>query len=71
MTTRKDFRVIAKIICHCNIPDYSDGGHIIGPREPILFTESLVRNLCDYFENNNTSFDRNNFIEICGLKDIK
>ena len=63
MVTKKDFRAIAEIIEHNTVspvnPAYNDN----------VFKTSLAEDLADYFTTQNPKFNRQKFLNACGLGD--
>lgn len=56
--TRKDFQAIASIIRHYKLESPTDSGYTI---------EFLVKDLSDYFQQANSSFDKDRFMRACGF----
>lgn len=64
MVTKKDFKVIAEIIKH-EYTRYDETG--LDDFEGKLTTASIAGQLSEYFTTQNPNFDRQKFLDACGL----
>ncbi len=60
MLTKKDSTAVAEIINHCSGPD-------VHWKCQTTYTHDLVSSLASYFATQNPRFDRERFMQACGL----
>jgi mevalonate pyrophosphate decarboxylase len=63
--TRKHFKAIARILAMRNGHDYSTIDFDAGFNRAVW---SIAQDLADYFEEENSNFDRSQFLTACGFQ---
>lgn len=67
MVTRKDYRAIAEIIKKQTICPWEDDPFILGAAKDVACV--YAEGLADYFATQNPKFNRQKFLNACGLGD--
>ena len=67
MLTKKDFKVIAEIV-EDNTTEI-DGDCLVYNHYQVIARNALVEELADYFATQNSRFDRQKYLNACGLQD--
>ena len=66
MLTKQNYEAIAKIINRYSNKVYQSQKNCYG--DPTIHTKNFIIVLSNYFEQDNSRFDRQKFLDACGLK---
>jgi len=66
MLTKKDFKAVAENIATTIGDGFDDSDYDLGWQDAI---EDIAKQLADYFAAQNPRFDRERFMQVCGLGD--